>query len=162
MALPSLLKDTLPLWPKILNLSKCSDFFSRYTSWYADSYEIKFEMPFHATFRARSLAKSSLFGPRYFLKFSVIIGRIHPSDDQNLYINRKHVIFVSCILQSILFQKLTILWDFSKHFGILEAKNVHDMMKFCSPPLHIFTFRRKTLYILSTYGNPSKFSGFFA
>ena len=61
------IKDTLPLWPKISNPSKCSDFFSRYTSWYADSYEIKFEMPFHATFRVRSLAKSSLFGARYFL-----------------------------------------------------------------------------------------------
>ena len=56
------IKDTLPLWPKISSPSKCSDFFSRYTSWYADSYEIKFEMPFHATFRVRSLAKSSLLG----------------------------------------------------------------------------------------------------
>ena len=57
-----------------------------------------------------------------FLKFCVFIGRIHPSDDQNMYINRKHVIFVSYTLQSILFQKLTILCDFSKHFWDFGSK----------------------------------------
>ena len=101
-----------------------------------------------------------VFWGEIFLKFFVFIGRINPSDDQNLDINRKHVIFVSYTLQSIFFQKLTILCDFSKHFWDLGSKNLHDMMKFYSPPLHIFQFRRKTLYILSTYENPSKFSAF--
>ena len=61
-------------------------------------------------------SKKLSFLGQIFLKFSVFIARIYPSDYQNLYIHRKHVIFVSYILESILFQIITISWNFPRHF----------------------------------------------
>ena len=117
-------------------------------------------MPFHATFRVRSLAKSSLFGARYFLNFLclwegfiLVMTRTCISTENMWFLS--HIHFKAYSIRNLQFYV-----TFPNIFEILEAKNLHYMMKFYSPPLHIFTFRRKTLYILSTYGNPSKFSEF--
>ena len=116
--------------------------FSRYTSWYADSYEINFEMPFHVTFRVRSLEKRSLFGAKTCISI------------ENMWF-LCHIHF-----KAYSFRKIQFNLTFPNIFAIFEAKHLHDMMKFSSLPLHIFTFRIKTLYILTKHGNPSKFPDF--
>ena len=76
-------------------------------------------------------------------------------------ISTENMRFLSHIhLKEYSFRTLQFYVTFWNIFQILEAEDLHDMMKFYSLPLHIFTFRRKTLYIISTYGNSSKFSEF--